>query len=33
MTLDVYGHLWPEDEERTRQAVETAFGAVDRTTG
>ncbi|MHB1536359.1 MAG: tyrosine-type recombinase/integrase [Acidimicrobiales bacterium] len=28
MTLDVYGHLWPEDEDRTRDAVETAFGAV-----
>jgi integrase len=25
MTLDVYSHLWPEDEERTRAAVDSAF--------
>ena len=26
MTLDVYGHLWPEDEERTRRAVDAVLG-------
>lgn len=25
MTLDVYSHLWPEDEERTRAALDAAF--------
>ena len=24
-TLDVYSHLWPEDEDRTRTALEGAF--------
>jgi integrase len=26
-TLDVYGHLWPDDEDRTRRAVNDAFAA------
>jgi integrase len=26
MTLDVYGHLWPEDEDQTRAAVEAVLG-------
>lgn len=26
-TLDTYGHLWPDSEDRTRAAVEEAFGA------
>lgn len=26
MTLNVYSHLWPDDEDRTRQAVDSAFG-------
>ncbi|HEX9548640.1 MAG TPA: site-specific integrase, partial [Acidimicrobiales bacterium] len=26
MTLDVYSHLWPEDEERTRSAVDRVLG-------
>jgi integrase len=26
MTLDVYGHLWPADEGRTRSAVDTVLG-------
>lgn len=26
VTLDVYGHLWPDSEDRTRAAVEEAFG-------
>jgi integrase len=26
-TLDVYGHLWPDDEDRTRRAVDDAFTA------
>ena len=24
-TLDTYGHLWPDSEDRTRKAVEKAF--------
>jgi integrase len=24
-TLDTYGHMWPESEDRTRQAVDVAF--------
>ncbi len=28
ITLDVYGHLWPEGEDLTRAAVDTAFGAL-----
>jgi integrase len=27
-TLDVYGHLWPDDENRTRRAVDDAFAAL-----
>jgi integrase len=26
MTLDVYGHLWPEDDEQTRGAVDAVLG-------
>jgi integrase len=25
-TLDTYSHLWPGSDDRTRQAVDTAFG-------
>jgi hypothetical protein len=25
-TLDTYGHLWPDSEDRTRSAIEAAFG-------
>jgi hypothetical protein len=25
-SLDVYSHLWPEDEERTRSAVDRVLG-------
>ena len=25
MTLNVYAHLWPDDEDRTREAVEAIF--------
>jgi len=25
-TLDVYGHLWPDDEDRTREAVDALLG-------
>ncbi|WP_406514998.1 tyrosine-type recombinase/integrase [Streptomyces sp. NBC_00873] len=28
MTLNVYSHLFPESEERTRAAVDRAFGAL-----
>jgi len=27
-TLDVYSHLWPEDEDRTRTALEAALRAA-----
>jgi integrase len=27
MTLNVYSHLWPDDEDRSRQAVEDVLGA------
>lgn len=27
MTLDIYGHLWPGDEDRTRAAVDSVLGA------
>ena len=26
MTLDVDGHLWPEDEDRTRTAADDVLG-------
>jgi integrase len=25
-TLDTYGHLWPDSEDRTRQAVDLVLG-------
>jgi len=25
VTLDTYGHLWPDEENRTRAAVDVAF--------
>jgi len=28
MTLDIYGHLWPENDDRTRAAVDTILGGV-----
>jgi hypothetical protein len=28
MTLNVYSHLFPESEDRTRAAVDRAFGAL-----
>lgn len=28
MTLDIYGHLWPENDDTTRAAVDRAFGAA-----
>jgi integrase len=27
-TLDTYSHLWPDPEDRTRQAVDSVLGAV-----
>ena len=27
-TLDTYGHLWPDDEDRTREAVEDALSGL-----
>jgi integrase len=32
MTLDVYAHLWPEDEDRTRDAIDAVFPAERRDT-
>jgi len=29
VTLDVYGHLWPGDEDRIRDAVDGIFGATE----
>jgi integrase len=26
MTLDVYGHLWPDTEDRTRVAIDSVLG-------
>lgn len=28
VTLDVYAHLWPDDEDRTRAALEAALSLV-----
>jgi hypothetical protein len=28
MTLRVYSHLWPSDEDRTRDAIDAALGAT-----
>jgi integrase len=33
MTLDIYGHLWPGDDERTRDATDRALAHVARTPG
>ncbi len=27
-TLDTYGHLWPDSEDLTRRAIDTALGAL-----
>ena len=27
-TLDTYAHLWPDSEDRTREAVDSVLGAV-----
>ena len=32
MTLDVSAHLWPEDEDRTRDAIDAVFPAGRRDT-
>ena len=29
ITLDTYGHLWPDADDRTREAVQRALGAAD----
>jgi integrase len=29
-TLDTYSHLWPDAEDRTRAAVDSVLGAIDR---
>ena len=26
-TLDTYSHLWPDSEDRTRQAIDSVLGA------
>jgi integrase len=28
ITLDIYGHLWPDEEDRTRAAVDAEFGGA-----
>ena len=28
MTLNVYAHLWPDDADRSRQAIEDALGGM-----
>ena len=35
VTLDTYGHLWPDSDDETRDAVDDALGAEDhlRTSG
>ena len=30
-TLDTYSHLWPDSEDRTREAVDSVLGAADWT--
>lgn len=30
MTLDIYGHLWPENDDRTRAAVDSVIGSNSR---
>ena len=32
-TLDTYSHLWPDSEDRTREAVDTALGRPAKATG
>ena len=32
ITLDVYSHLFPEDEDRTRAAVDSALGQASTST-
>ena len=32
MTLDIYSHLWPEDEDRTRSAVDSVLLVTERDT-
>jgi len=32
MTLDVYAHLWPEDEDRTRDSIDRVLLAGKRDT-
>ena len=27
-TLDTYGHLWPDSEDRTRQAIDSVLGSA-----
>ena len=27
-TLDTYSHLWPDSDDRTREAVDTALGGT-----
>src|SRR5687768_5282630 len=32
-TLDTYSHLWPDSDDRTREAVDSALGAAVQSTG
>ena len=29
-TFDTYGHLWPDDEERTREAIDAALAVPEQ---
>jgi len=29
MTLNVYAHLWPDEEDRTRRALDDLLGSAD----
>lgn len=29
-TLDTYGHLWPDSDDETRDAVEAILGVIER---
>ena len=28
-TLDTYAHLWPDSDDRTREAIDSVLGAAD----
>ena len=32
-TLDTYSHLWPDSDDRTREAIDAVLGSATRATG